>query len=276
MAPGPHDAVVRGGGAPAVSTPSPGTDHDGAVELPRRPSMRHPPLAFAHRGGRAHAPENTLEAFELALTLGATGLESDAWLTADGDVALIHDGSVRRGVRRRAVRGLRRAELPAHVPTLDDLYDRCGTTPHVSIDLKDDEVAPAILRVANERGALDRLWLCHPRWEALAELRRDWPTVGLVHSTRLTSMSDGPERAAATLAAEGIDAVNLPASEWTGGLTTLFHRFEVEAFGWDANVERLATRLAGVGCDAIYGDRVDLLVDAIERLAGPLRPDPPG
>ena len=58
----------------------------------RLPSLLVPPVAFAHRGARAHAPENTLEAFRLALRLGATGLESDVWLTSDGVPVLDHDG----------------------------------------------------------------------------------------------------------------------------------------------------------------------------------------
>ena len=54
----------------------------------RLPSLIDEPIAFAHRGARAHAPENTLEAFALGLRLGATGLESDVWLTADGIAVL--------------------------------------------------------------------------------------------------------------------------------------------------------------------------------------------
>ncbi|HKY78076.1 MAG TPA: glycerophosphodiester phosphodiesterase family protein, partial [Acidimicrobiia bacterium] len=46
----------------------------------RVPPLLVPPIGFAHRGARAQAPENTLEAFALALRLGATGLESDAWV----------------------------------------------------------------------------------------------------------------------------------------------------------------------------------------------------
>jgi glycerophosphoryl diester phosphodiesterase len=60
-----------------------------------------PPIGFAHRGARAHAPENTIAAFELALRLGATGLESDVWVTADGEAVLDHDGVVRSGRRKR-------------------------------------------------------------------------------------------------------------------------------------------------------------------------------
>ena len=60
-----------------------------------------PPVLFAHRGAKAHAPDNTLEAFELAVKLGATGLETDAWCTRDGEVVLDHDG------RHRLFRGRR-------------------------------------------------------------------------------------------------------------------------------------------------------------------------
>ena len=59
-----------------------------AVVPTRLPSLRRPPIAFAHRGARANAPENTLEAFTLAVRLGATGLESDVWLTRDGEAVL--------------------------------------------------------------------------------------------------------------------------------------------------------------------------------------------
>src|SRR2546425_4885176 len=90
------------------------------------PSLLHPPIAFAHRGARAHAPENTLEAFQLALRLGATGLESDVWLTADGIAVLDHDGVIGRGMRRQLIRALPRQQLPTHIPTLDDLYATCG------------------------------------------------------------------------------------------------------------------------------------------------------
>ena len=49
------------------------------------------PLIFAHRGASAHAPENTLAAFELALEQGAHGIELDVKLSADGEVVVVHD-----------------------------------------------------------------------------------------------------------------------------------------------------------------------------------------
>src|SRR3954469_24335287 len=78
----------------------------------RLPSLLDPPIAFAHRGAKAHAPENTIEAFALALRLGATGLEGDVGLTSDGVPVLDHDGVVRARLRSRPIAGLARDQLP--------------------------------------------------------------------------------------------------------------------------------------------------------------------
>jgi glycerophosphoryl diester phosphodiesterase len=235
------------------------------------PSMWDPPIGFAHRGARAHAPENTLEAFELALRLGATGLESDAWITADGQVVLDHDGvvgSLLRGRRRKPIATFERADLPAHIPTLAELYDRCGTEFELSLDVKDPVAAAGVVEVARAAGAAERLWLCHPQLEIVTAWRALGDDVRLVDSTRLDRIKEGPERRAATLAERGIDAVNLHQADWTGGLVTLFHRFERYAFGWDAQHERMITGLLDMGIDGIFSDHVDRLMDSIRARAG--------
>jgi len=233
-------------------------------------SLRHPPIAFAHRGGRAHAPENTLEAFRLALRLGATGLESDVWLTSDGVPVLDHDGRVKAGrLGRRAVpiSTVSRSALPAQVPTLAELYAECGTAFELSLDAKDHRSAEAVVAAARTAGggAPERLWICHPDWELLARWRKDtdFDGVRLVDSTRRKEMRQGPERRAAQLAEAGIDAVNLHYSDWTGGLTTLFHRFGRHTFGWDAQHERIIRDLVRMGIDGVFSDHVDRLVDVI-------------
>ena len=75
----------------------------------RLPSQLAAPIAFAHRGARAYAQENTIEAFTMGLQMGATGLESDVWMTADGVPVLDHDGLVKRtlGKGNRGVRSAR-------------------------------------------------------------------------------------------------------------------------------------------------------------------------
>jgi glycerophosphoryl diester phosphodiesterase len=231
-----------------------------------QPLLR-PPIGFAHRGASAHAPANTMAAFELALRLGASGLESDVWLTADGIPVLDHDGVVRRGVHRRPIHAVARVALPSHIPALEDLYAGCGTGFELSLDVKDSDAAPAVVAVARAAGAeaLGRLWLCHSDFEQAVVWRALSDDVRLVDSTRLRRIKEGPERRAATLADLGIDAINLHASDWTGGLTTLFHRFERLAFGWDAQFERVLMELLEMGCDAVYSDHVDRMVDALQK-----------
>ena len=230
--------------------------------------LRRPPIGFAHRGARAHAPENTIESFQLALRLGATGLESDVWLTSDGVPVLDHDGVLGR-LRRRAIQSVTRAELPPHIPALSELYDACGTDFELSLDLKDSAAAAAVIAVAREAGgdAVGRLWLCHPDWEQVAQWRALDDDVRLVDSTRIRKIKEGPERRAASLQAAGIDAVNMHYTDWTGGLTVLFHRFERYAFAWDTQHDRVLNEVLEMGVDAVYSDHVDRMMEALAAAA---------
>jgi glycerophosphoryl diester phosphodiesterase len=233
---------------------------DGAV-APRHRPLGPAALLFAHRGARAHATENTIEAFRLAVRLGATGLETDVWVTEDGVPVLDHDGVVGR-VRKRPIRSVVREELPPHVPSLEDLYRSVGTALPLSIDVKDPNALEPLLEVARRFEALPSLWLCHPDHRTLSRWRDVDPVVHLVDSTSVRSMDGGPERRAAVLRDAGIDAVNLHRSEWSAGLVTLFHRFGRQAWGWDAQHERMIVELLHMGADGVFSDHVDRLVDA--------------
>jgi glycerophosphoryl diester phosphodiesterase len=237
----------------------------------RLPSLLDPPLGFAHRGARDRAPENTIEAFQIALQLGASGLESDVWLTADGVAVLDHDGVVRLGRRRRPIGACAADELPEHIPTLRRLFEACGTDYHLSLDLNAVGSGAAVIDlVAGVAGDLrQRLWLCAPSLDELVALRSVDLEVHLVHSTRLSKLRDGPEREAAVLAERGIDAVNLHYTEWTGGLVALFHRFERIAFGWDLQYDHVLHPAVRMGLDGVYSDHVDLMMAILEAEYAP-------
>ena len=59
------------------------------------------PAVFAHRGGAALAPENTLAAFDRGLSLGAHGIELDVHLSRDGVVVVHHDATIDRTTNGR-------------------------------------------------------------------------------------------------------------------------------------------------------------------------------
>ncbi|MGI9608168.1 MAG: glycerophosphodiester phosphodiesterase [Acidimicrobiales bacterium] len=234
----------------------------------RLPSRLEKPICFAHRGARAHAPENTADAFDLAVRLGATGIESDVWITADNALILTHDGTV--GLRRRPIRSLDRAALSDDLITLPELVERVPDHIDLSIDVKDDEAMLPILAWAGDLPVTtrQRLHLCHPSWEMLAEWRSVDAHVRLIDSTALKHMEHGPERRAHQLAEAGIDGVNLRHNEWSGGMSTLFHRFERLCFGWDVQHDHLLAEMFRIGLDGVYSDHVDLMMDALDAHIG--------
>lgn len=108
------------------------------------------PVIFAHRGASAHAPENTLAAFELALEQGADAIELDVKLSADGQVVVIHDATVDRttGTHGR-VRDLSLAQLRAlnagsffasrfsteKIPMLEEVFEAVGRRTFINVEL---------------------------------------------------------------------------------------------------------------------------------------------
>ena len=225
--------------------------------------MSGPPIAFAHRGARAVRRENTLDAFRHALALGATGLESDVWITSDGQAVLDHDGVTGPPWRRKPLSEEVRASLPAHIPALADLYEACGTDFELSLDIKDPAALEETVRVANSFGALDRLWLCEPDVARLATWAPAVAPAKLVNSTHLNDMPDGLAARLAELRDAGVTALNLHGSEWTAERVQQTHDARLMAFGWDAQRHEHIGRLIRLGLDGIYSDHVDRLVHAI-------------
>ena len=211
-----------------------------------------------------------MAAFELALKLGATGLESDVWLTSDGIAVLDHDGVVKRGIRKRPISEFTRDELPEHIPALDELLAACGTGYHLSLDLKDPASASTIIELIRDRAPemLPRVWLCEADLDRSIALRGEFSDVRIVQTTRLERIKEGPERRAEYLARHGVDGINLHRTDWNGGLAVLFHRFGLVAFGWDMQHEHDLRPALRMGLDAVYSDWIDKMVDAASAEIG--------
>ncbi len=242
------------------------------------------PIAFAHRGGKGHRAENTLPAFRLALELGATGLETDVRLTADGHPVLLHAEDVRIGwLRKRPITRLRLVDLPVEIPTLRSLYELAGASVDVFVDIKD--VAAVVPVVETARGAApdaeQKLWLAHggydtSDWRTVASWRRYEARVHLVDSTRVKRFDLSPGEYGRRAVDSGIEVINLPAGDWTPQLVDVFRTVGLRCFAFRAHTRRRIARLATLGLDGIHGDRVDRLVEGLglERPNVEQRPHP--
>ena len=135
------------------------------------------PFIFAHRGASAHAPENTLAAFELAVESGAHGIELDVKLSADEKVIVLHDQTVDRttdgfgDVRTLLSSTLRELNASAHfadqyplqhVPMLDEVFESVGQRTYINIDLTNqstprDELPERVAETIVHHGLQDRV-----------------------------------------------------------------------------------------------------------------------
>jgi len=112
------------------------------------------PTIVAHRGASSTHPENTLPSFEAAIALGASLIELDARLTADGVAVVMHDRNVSRTtdgaglVHELTAEQVRRLqagtyEIPAHVPTLAEALQALSGRAAVAIEIKNIPGEPA-------------------------------------------------------------------------------------------------------------------------------------
>jgi glycerophosphoryl diester phosphodiesterase len=233
-------------------------------------------IGFAHRGAPAwYQRENTLAAFSRALAHGASGLESDVWLTADGVPVLHHDEELGPPRPRGRVPALTSGRLPGWLPTLAAFYQRLGTGFEFSLDVKTpdgeaaDAAVAAVITVARAAGGIDavrRLWICGPR-QCLRTWRELDPDVRLVNSTSVREIraAGGIGPYSHALVEAGVNALNLRSRDWvapTAPMAEVLHDQGLLAFGWDAQRPATLRRLLGYGLDGVYSDHVDRLVAA--------------
>src|SRR5262245_39979831 len=148
--------------------------------------MLHPffatsrPLVFAHRGGSALAPENTIAAFDNGLALGADGIELDVHLSRDGVPVVHHDRTLNRmttldgPVAARTADELGRAGVPALAAVLVRYRD---TRIIIELKVNDAALAGAVVADVRRAGADDRVCLGSFGLRVLREVRRIAPAI---------------------------------------------------------------------------------------------------
>ena len=122
------------------------------------------PMAIAHRGGAALAPENTFAAFRLATALGVRYLETDVRTTADGELVCFHDATLDRvtdgrgRVQHHQLRTMRALRVGGteRIPTLADALDAFPNA-DFTVDLKDAAAIEPLARLLRHRPFASRV-----------------------------------------------------------------------------------------------------------------------
>ena len=249
------------------------------------PFLDYPrPIAFAHRGGAAHAPENSWTAFEHAVKLGYAYLETDARATSDGMLVAFHDRTLDRvtgasgpinAVPYREVAALRVAGSEP-VPLIEDLL---GTWPDVrfNIDLKDSPAISLLPGVLRRTGAWDRVCVTSFSGRRLRTARKllDRPVCmttspGAVAAVRciIGTPPHGPQirLLARRLSRSGVYCAQVPGRVATPAFVRRAHALGLDVHVWTINDRAEMIRFLDLGADGVMTDDIATLRDVlIER-----------
>jgi glycerophosphoryl diester phosphodiesterase len=240
---------------------------------------RHPffmssrPLVFAHRGGSALAPENTIAAFDNGLALGADGLELDVHLSRDGVVVVHHDRLLDRTTALRGPIAERTAdELErAHVPALEDVLVRYRE-PRIVIEMKVNSraLAAATIDVVRRANAVERVCLGSFGLGVLRAARQIEPAIATSGAREEVRWALYRSWCRWPVSRAAYNGYQIP--ECAGRTRVVSPRFVEYAHDaglgvqvWTVDSVVDARRLLGWGVDALITDRPDVIVPLVHR-----------
>ncbi|HQA97514.1 MAG TPA: glycerophosphodiester phosphodiesterase [Clostridia bacterium] len=132
---------------------------------------------FAHRGASGYAPENTLEAFEMAAKMGAHGVELDVHICRSGELVVAHDETLERvsdgegWIKDYSLTELKKLHFnrthpefsDARMPTLQEVFRLLQPTGlRINVEMKNSlidypDLERGVIDLAEKEGMIDRL-----------------------------------------------------------------------------------------------------------------------
>jgi len=251
-------------------------------------------LVVAHRGASAYAPENTLEAFELACTLGADVIELDVHLTHDGEVVVMHDDGVDRTtdgrgeIRTKTTAEIRGLDAGAwfgeqfrgvRVPLLSEVLERFAPRVLIDIELKagvtvgwpsgvseytevSTALATRLIEVTQRAGAAGRVIVSSAGIHGLTRVREIAPDIPVQWS--VYTLDIAAEAAAAADA--GVDVISPQDYAATDANLARAHSRGLAVHIYTRGEDERMAKLIDMGTDAVKTGRPDVLRAVAVRL----------
>jgi glycerophosphoryl diester phosphodiesterase len=254
------------------------------------------PIVYAHRGGAALRPENTLEAFDHGLACGADGLEFDVQLAKDGVVVVHHDWTLERTTSGSGpVDALTSAELAqldagyhftdeegSHpyrnrsigVPRLRDVLRRYPASALIiELKLAGSVLAERVVEEVRAAGAIERVAVGSFYSDALRAVRRCEPAIATGAAKEETRWALYRSWVGWSIGATPYREFQVP--EWSGltpvvtrRFVSAAHRAGVAVKVWTVNAPDDMRRLVSIGVDGLITDRPDLARAVVNAAAG--------
>lgn len=230
---------------------------------------------WAHRGASAHAPENTLPAFELAYALGADAIELDVQLSKDGVPVIIHDEKIDRVsdgtgyVREYTLEELRsfsvNQKFPAYgrvgIPTLSEVYDLVTNMElEINLELKNSEIfyeglEEKVLKLAEEKGVEERIIYSSFNHYSMRKIQRLLPSArtAFLYSEGILDIADYASKHGAYAVHPSMKNLEYPGVD----IVRACHDRGVKVHVWTVNKEADIEKLQKMGADAVITNYVE-------------------
>ena len=266
--------------------------------MDREPFLQPIPRVVAHRGDSHHFPENTLEAFTSAVSMGIDVIETDVHLSRDGEVVIWHDPTLERNtdgtgsVEAHTLKELKRLDAGytfsqdagstypfrgkgIRLATLNEALEACPEQ-RFNVDLKSRN--PAIVDVFNrtvtQHHAEDRVLCASFHLNNLRLMRALNPRI----LTSLTTLEVLPllMRQKLRLLPRSLNlsrtaVFQVPVSQWgiqvvTDSFIETFHRLGAIIQVWTINEEQQMRSLFAMGVDSVMTDDPATVIRVAEEM----------
>ncbi|MCW0218328.1 MAG: glycerophosphodiester phosphodiesterase [Prosthecobacter sp.] len=241
----------------------------------------------SHRGFSAQAPENTVSSFKLAWEHGTDACELDLYLTADGEIAILHDSDTKRTTKvAKLVKDCTMAELQTldagawksaqykgeKIPTLVQALETMPLgSKRFFLEVKcGPEVVPVLARQLQPwKGRASQVCVIAFDRAVAQESKKAMPWIKVYRLSSEKTKDKKPVDLTQLIAdtkVDGLDGLDLGTKfDWSKELVDQVHAAGLELYVWTVNKASDAQHLASLGVDGITTDDPVMLRAALEK-----------
>ena len=226
---------------------------------------------FVHRGDTSIFLENTIEAFQSAVSLGYQYLETDLRETSDGKIITFHDPNLKRitganiTISETKFSDIRMRRLPSReiIPTIDELLEEFPDS-FFNMDLKVNQIEEKVLKKINSHNALERVCLGSFNSKTIKKINSLEPKI-------LTSMGISQVIMYKFFQKKNISKLIQIPTRWNGikVITKKFidrlHNDGLKVHVWTVNKETEMQSLIDLGVDGIMTDNASGLIKVMKQ-----------
>jgi len=202
-------------------------------------------LTIAHRGASAYALENSFEAFNKAVELKASMIETDIQETADGYLILMHDPNLDRTTGRKgAIKKMTLEQIRAEklrnkedIPLLDDTLRVFGEKIGFDLEIKVENIEEKINALVDQYSLIDKTIISSFSFTTLKNLHQINPNLHLAFLTFMPWQLLKIRYSFKKLRNNGINAINPLYKIVTKSFVDQAHALNFKVYPWTVNTK---------------------------------------